>query len=522
MMNRTTEKKRNILVFALIAAGAFFLRQWNIGLTSFGMDEGIACIYAARIWKMGEIPLVGVKTSLHFYNPPLLVYLLSPLLLIQSNPIFPLEFLIFVQITGALLLARLLARHFTPSAVAVFLFAYALMPVMIFTSRRLWGHSFVAASSLFYLYFLIMWSIEKKEKAVIGVLIAALFAQQFHLSGILMIVHTAIVYFLFRPPLRLKYIIIGVFGGGWSYLPYLLFLLKSKFSDIRIVFSLFGDATSTKVSFPAPLTSGLLMMGDAGRNDLVPPLTSHPSQTPFFFIVNLLMGLLLFAGMGYVCVHVLKRGRKKDSEARSNTEIALISSIGILLCIIFFLVVRVSFVPFYLLPSIAGFPVIAGWLFHRVEKRKLVQLFLLLFLLVWGCTQVAYIAKTNHALANAQPGDDVHTVYLWKKVTAVALRERAFDRPPTLIIQNQNPPSKGVDYGLAYLIWWETQNPTLLTKSTDDFQTLVILIDVRESRPAFQIARELLSPFEYGSAGNIQIYILERTQVTPQIADAFL
>ena len=53
---------------AIMALGAW-LRLRDLNLTAFNIDEAIAAIYSIQFIWDGVAPMVGVKTSLHFYNP---------------------------------------------------------------------------------------------------------------------------------------------------------------------------------------------------------------------------------------------------------------------------------------------------------------------------------------------------------------------------------------------------------------------------------------------------------------------
>ena len=60
--------QKGCVVLGLLLASLLRLR--DLTLTAFGIDEGIASILAIQLNHYGMFPLVGVKTSLFFYNPP--------------------------------------------------------------------------------------------------------------------------------------------------------------------------------------------------------------------------------------------------------------------------------------------------------------------------------------------------------------------------------------------------------------------------------------------------------------------
>jgi len=302
-------RTRLLLWAILLVAGT--LRLARLDLMPFEIDEGAACIFAARFAEYGFTPLVGVKTSLQFYNSPLFIYVISPAFLVTLDPRFAAMWFALLGTVAVAVVYRAGREFFSP---AVGLLAAAMMavsPAAVEYSRRLWGHSLIQILCPVAFYLMLRWSVGGRAKAVFWLAMAVAAAQQFHFSGALLWIQLILVWWLFRPRTDWVGFALGLIVGLLGYVPFVFQEMESGFEDVKIIGQAVLHGTGQYAGFTLkPLWYWFLAATDFGHNNLLQhELTTFLAGIPLYRTMRLIAGAAWVGSLATCAVWAVRNWR---------------------------------------------------------------------------------------------------------------------------------------------------------------------------------------------------------------------
>ncbi|GAB4301255.1 MAG: hypothetical protein Kow0090_16780 [Myxococcota bacterium] len=225
-----------ILALLAVAAG---LRFYSLDLMEFKQDEVLALSKTGEIFSSGKVPSVGLVSSVGIYNPPVFLYILALCSFLVSTPV---GFALVVALGGMLailILAYLSAVYAGRSGMVFLLILSAASPWMVIYSRKIWAQNLLLP--LVALLVTALLRLSEKPRTRAAVLIFPLLALIFglHFSGVAVAIATLIFIVLAVKitELNKKALLAGLAPAIAILSPYLLYLVKSGFSDLGAVLS---------------------------------------------------------------------------------------------------------------------------------------------------------------------------------------------------------------------------------------------------------------------------------------------
>lgn len=499
----------------VIAAGAYW-RLRDFDLAAFNIDEAIASIYCIQFVFKGDLPLIGVKTSLHFYNSPLLIYLLAPFYSISTSPLFAQSLAAALGI-ALIWLAAGMGRRVLGDGWGLMMAVFTTFSIVgVLTSRRLWGHAFIPFLSTLVFYHTWLWIARGRARSLYVVACAILWAQQLHFSGSLLWVCVILTTLLFRPRLPVRYFAAGLLAG---FIPYIPYIVKTGYHDLMLIarYMIIG-ADAAVPSSVSPAIAALQWFGDLGRNDMLGTTrNTFVKQIPAFRVITFVCPFVAAIGIATS----VAQWKRIDVPGPVRLVLAM-SVIWTAVPLIAFSLTRVTFVPFYLLPSMPG-PFMLFVLAAYLSNRRWCRAWLVyaVVVMLWGAGQMLYMSKMYSVLATADMSQPIQTClrYRQQAIRHIAGRVRG-DR--ALVVQPGRPPDRGVDYAYSYLIWRELGEETERLFDRRKPSRLFILRDSKEPLQALpEDQQSILKQSSCRIFGNIAVYELNAGRLTPEVRRIF-
>jgi len=464
---------RTHLLLGLILLGAALLRLARLDLMAFEMDEGAACIVAVRYMRYGLLPLVGIKTSLQFYNSPLFIYVLSPIFLVATDPRCAAAFFALLGTAAVYVVYRTGREFFSP---AVGLLAAAMMavsPSAIEYSRRLWGHSLIQILCPVAFYLLLRWVVSGRPKAIFWLALIAAAAQQFHFSGALLWVQIILVWLLFRPRTDWVALVCGLALGLLSYWPFFFAQTFKDFLDLRIIGDAIGRGTGQPWRFDLQkLLYWLFAATDFGHNNFLQQgLGAFLAQIPLYRATRAIVAAAWVGGLvacGIRATRGLRGSDKWQSLREGGAAKPIILLTWSLVPLVAFLSLRVPVVaPYFLVVYPAPFLAIA-WLvvqiWQRLEawrktiaiRQGLRRVVFFLFA-AWVVHQLAFYIVLRASLESKGGGKGSY-VSFGRQQAAMRFVANHAPGQTVMISEEHLDPSRGIDYRYWYLLWTFDRN----------------------------------------------------------------
>jgi 4-amino-4-deoxy-L-arabinose transferase-like glycosyltransferase len=519
------QKSGIILVLALAA----FLRLRELDLTAFGIDEGIASILAIQLTHYGMFPLVGVKTSLYFYNPPLLVFLLLPFNLISANPLLPLAAIALLGVVTVGIIYVIGRQYCGEQAALIAMLAAAVSPMAVLYSRGLWGHDFIPFLSTLLFLVMLRWAVEHNTRALFWIPLFILLAQQLHFSGVLLWINFILVLIIFRPPWRWKPLAVGLGLGVLPYVPYCIHLIKTHFIDLKIILHLiFSGADTLPSAKHYPFLTAFYFLSDGGHHDLMGEnydalLRMMPVYSPLRIAMGgILILLILWAAWRCACMSRLPEQKRSPRRARELTVLSVIL-IWIAVPILAFSLLRVAFVTPYLLLLFPAVFVLLGLGIQQVanaiaqRRRRWAWGLVCIFLAVWSIAQVAYLQTGNALLARATMSDKLFTClrYQWEVAKFIDSKRAGKN---CLVVQDIRKARTGIDFSYFYL-FWRIEGDVRPFRDLEGFDTLFLIRDAKANLST-AYAKEL-ERYHARDFGTARVYVIPRDRLSPYLARLF-
>lgn len=516
---------------------ACLLRIERLGLMAFEMDEGAACIFARRFVtqgiQTGRWPLIGIKTSLQFYNTPLFIYLISPAFVFTSDA--RLAALLFALLgTVAVYFVYRTGREFFSPAVG--LWAAGLMavsPAAVEYSRRLWGHSLIQILCPIAFYFTMQWIVGKRARAVFWLALIAGVAQQVHFSGALLWVYFVMAFVLFRPKTNWPFFALGLLLGLLGYVPFLYYEFDHDFESLRIIWTAMTTGASEAQRFDLNTVAyWFFAVTDFGHNNFLQhDYAAWLKRIPLYTITRAALGAAWVAALvacGVRAARALRGAGKWRRLKEGDGTRPILILIWSLVPLFVFLILRVKVVaPYLLLVYPAVFLAIAwagvelwNWLESRGHAKsgaRAAQGIVVVLFVAWGVHQVAAQLVLRHQLARDGGGSGSYATY---RTQREATRLIALHAPgaPAVVTVDDRPPTSGIDIRHWYLLWtFEKNMGRFFAASRPDLRYWYVIRN-RNYQPRAPGFDEFLAKYPHRDVGILRIYMIPRPGPWPQFA----
>lgn len=209
-----------VLAGVLVAA---LLRLWNLDYMEFKGDEANNLYVASYITLRVGFPLVGMRSSLGTFNPPLFTYLMALPLSFSRNPVVATAFVALFNCAAVGLLYAFCRRYFNRTVAVVAAVFFAVNPWAVIYSRKIWQQDALPLFVVGFFYCLFAVVCEGRKKFLPGCFACFAAVTQLHLSSIYYLAVFAIALLWFRPKVGWGYYAGGIGLVFLIYAPYVAF-----------------------------------------------------------------------------------------------------------------------------------------------------------------------------------------------------------------------------------------------------------------------------------------------------------
>jgi len=119
------------------------LRLWALDSTHFLFDQATLMTLAREAVQRHAVPVAGLASSIHTFNPPLSVYFLLPFALLDKDPLPAVVSLALWNVLGVALCYIFALRFFGRRVAAVGSLLFAAGPAAVLYSRFLWPQNYL-------------------------------------------------------------------------------------------------------------------------------------------------------------------------------------------------------------------------------------------------------------------------------------------------------------------------------------------------------------------------------------------
>lgn len=193
--------RRPVLTAAAILVVSLFFRFVYFDVNVFDYDDGYSMYAAIRMLDQGVVPLRNLDTSRLFANPPWMIYLQLPMVLVSRSPYFVLGVVSFLNALAAPLVYDLTRRLYGRRAGVLVGLLFAVTPWIVRYSRRPWPpglYPLLATATAYFLLTALLAPPEKRGWRVVAGLASFGLLMNTSLLGVLAIPQVALLLWLGR------------------------------------------------------------------------------------------------------------------------------------------------------------------------------------------------------------------------------------------------------------------------------------------------------------------------------------
>ena len=355
-MPRATAKALEWGAILAILMLAIYLRMGNPGVVEFKRDEANLSLLALDFANGGDVPLLGIGSSVGVPNAPVNVYVLAIPYFFTSNPQVATQFIGLLNVFAVLLtywLGRRYGGVFAGLTAALLLTAN---PWAVIFSRKIWAQNMLPVFILLTIGSGLLGFVDRKRWAKVLHFPLLAITGQIH-YGAFVIVPVSL-YLLLRDRRGLRYVVIGVVLAFLVTLPYVIGMVRAGWDDPQRVIEAVsaGDdaAKDTPLISLQSVDGARLLFEGAEIHSLAGPeaFDDYLETVPEVGIVLSIFSVMLVISSGWLILRIVKR-----NDARTPVDIVLL--LWLLLPIVIYSVDWTTFFIHYLIPVLpAGFLII--------------------------------------------------------------------------------------------------------------------------------------------------------------------
>jgi 4-amino-4-deoxy-L-arabinose transferase-like glycosyltransferase len=210
--------------------GWFLQDQVRDGMAAFGVLSG------------REFPLIGPQSALSTMNlvGPLYYYLLAFSYGISPDPVVGVALMSLLNLVSVYLTYRLGTEMFGVPVGLVAAALYAVFPMAVFSSKVLWNPGFVPFFTVSFLLLLWRFLVGRQPWFLAAAIFLLGVLLQIHMSGAIFVLLLPTALLLYRRPVQIWPLVVGLLGVMCLYAPYFLFQFQQGFADLRRLLAWMG------------------------------------------------------------------------------------------------------------------------------------------------------------------------------------------------------------------------------------------------------------------------------------------
>jgi len=289
-----------LLGIMILAAG---LRLSRLDLAEFKSDEAGIEREALALVNEGRFPTVGPSSSQGPAHPPLQIYLLAVPFGITQDPRLAVFLVALVHLGAAVVIYLIGERFFDHRAGLIAAFLFAVNPWAVYYARKIWTQNWPLATTLF-IFFLLLFVVERRSKALVGAALALVALVGTHLGGIAFVIVAVPVLILLRGQTERRWIVTAVLLLLLFALPYLFHDATHDWENLRGFFELGTGEVEIDLDaarFAAWLSSGVHLQDLTGARHI-----QFVDSVPDLRWLDVLAMALLGVGVIYLIFRVTR------------------------------------------------------------------------------------------------------------------------------------------------------------------------------------------------------------------------
>lgn len=377
-------------LFFVVGAAAF-LRMGYPGVVEFKRDEAALSLVALDFLRTGNLPLLGIVSSVGIPNAPFNAYIMAIPYAFSSSPIVATQFIGLMNV-GAVALAYGFLRRYTglfPALLAGF--AFAVSPWAVIFSRKIWAQDMLPLFIMAVLVSGIYGFVHGRRWGQMAFLPLLVITGQIHYGAF--VIGPVVVYLLWHGRHYLtRAFWWSILLAGLPLVPYALGLIRADLFNLDVLRNALGGSEGADGGVQGGLFSTqvlrdtLLLFSGDGMHSLAGPgrftdfLDRVPDVYPLFYLVAFWI-LLSVVWLTY-------RGVAADDKRRTLDQVLVI---GIVFPIVIYTVNWTPFYIHYLIPIIPLGFIAGGLALHDVQRFITQQGRAVRYILTYSVTIVVII-----------------------------------------------------------------------------------------------------------------------------------
>jgi hypothetical protein len=321
-----------VALTAILGVGAY-LRLHDLDLDWFLIDQARDIRQATGIVRGSAFPLMGPEVQggpSHTWGP-LYFYLLAIPLALSPNPARAAAFLSLLNLASVYFTYRFSKRFFGHGIALVSAALFATHPLAVVSGRGLWNLSPLPLFTVCFLYCLFLLVIERRSVMIVPAMATLACMVQLHLSSAVGLAVFALALNIYRPPIRLRHLLLGTGACVVLLLPYAVAQVMGEFHDVQATLSL------SRVFFaPLPvydvwsaMRPAFLASADLSRWQQLTFSTSGVAAVGV--VIQRIEGYVMLVGVGYLVVRVVGAWATRSASPRlAGASDAVLKGYGLL------------------------------------------------------------------------------------------------------------------------------------------------------------------------------------------------
>ncbi|MFW5696866.1 MAG: hypothetical protein ACOCXR_03680, partial [Phototrophicaceae bacterium] len=340
-------------MLAAILLVAAFLRLGSPEIVEFKRDEAALSLLALDFARGGELPLLGIGSSVGVPNAPANVYLLAIPYVFSTNPAIATQFVGLLNVLAIAVTYGFARRYVGPVPALIAVGLFAVSPWAVIFSRKIWAQNMLPLFVVLVVLTGVLGFVERKRWAQVAHLPLLVITGQIHYAAFVAVPVSALLIWRGRRQLSQAFVIGGVLALLLT-LPYVAGMLRAGALDVLNDAGSSADTDGLALTAQALRGAAVLITGTeihslAGPERFEDYLARVPAVYPLF---ALLAGLVALSA-GWL---LLRAVRLRD--ARTPVDVALL--VWLVFPIAAFSVTWTPFYIHYLMPMVpAAFLIVA-------------------------------------------------------------------------------------------------------------------------------------------------------------------
>ncbi len=377
------------IALAVLFALALGVRLVFIHQCRFAGDEARFYGEARAVLEEGAFPALGTSVTGGAARLPggTFTLLMVPAFLLSRSPLAGNVMVVLLSLLAYWLLVWVVRRWMGERVSLAFAALILFTPWSYFYSDRIWNPNVLILFTAVLLWAATRMIDHPRSRQVFWIPLAVIVAPQFHLSGVVLLIFVALLYWVYRPGIHKWAALLGIGAGVLFYVPYLVSEIQSGFRNTKLLLSMPADpAFSAAEFYRGPLNLLVFASGEMGyllRKGFWFPYDEIQfyfqqdglAVTRSFFdstllVVFVLISLLLsFAALVYWLVGLIRSGRSAW-KFLTRDPLVLGFTLALVLTPLLLLLGRKSYHPHYIyfFYPLAFVPLL--YLFSRFETGR--------------------------------------------------------------------------------------------------------------------------------------------------------